>query len=91
MLEPLTVWMQSDFEVAILNYKSYSYITAYEKALAEIAEKYGFTFERMWDVPMKNEYICDDRDATPEYIKHLWEMSGPEFEKHIEEIKKAEE
>ena len=39
--------LQSDFEVAILNYKRYSYITAYEKALAEIAEKYGFTFERM--------------------------------------------
>lgn len=36
-----------DFEVAILNYKRYSYITAHGKALAEIAEKYGFTFERM--------------------------------------------
>ena len=39
--------LQSDFEVAILRYKRYSYITAYEKALAEIAEKYGFTFDRM--------------------------------------------
>lgn len=39
--------LPSDFEVAILNYKRYSYITAHEKALAEIAEKYGFTFERM--------------------------------------------
>lgn len=39
--------LPSDFEVAILNYRRYSYITAHEKALAEIAEKYGFTFERM--------------------------------------------
>lgn len=38
---------QSDFEVVILRYKRYSYITAHEKALAEIAEKYGFTVERM--------------------------------------------
>lgn len=39
--------LQSDFEVAILRYKRYSYITAHEKALHEIADKYGFTFERM--------------------------------------------
>ena len=39
--------LPSDFEVAILNYKRYSYITAHEKALSEISEKYGFTFERM--------------------------------------------
>lgn len=39
--------LQSDFEVAILGYKRYSYNTAHEKALSEIAEKYGFTFERM--------------------------------------------
>ncbi len=40
---------------------------------------------------MKNEYICDDRDITPEYLQHLWDMSESEFEKHIEELKKAEE
>lgn len=40
---------------------------------------------------MKNEYICDDRDSTPEYIQRLWEMSESEFEKHIEELKKNEE
>ena len=39
----------------------------------------------------KNEYICDDRASTPEYIQRLWEMSESEFEKRIEEMKKDEE
>ena len=31
---------------------------------------------------MKNEYICDDRTATPEYIQKLWDMTE-EFEQHL--------
>lgn len=37
----------NDFDIEIMKHKSYSYITAHEKALSELAEKYGFTVERM--------------------------------------------
>ena len=39
---------------------------------------------------MKEEYICDDRRSTPEYIQNIWKMNEAEFEKHIEELKKSE-
>lgn len=32
---------------------------------------------------MENEYICDDRTATPEYIQKLWDMTEEEFENHL--------
>lgn len=38
---------QSDFDVAILKYRGYTYNTAHEKALADLAERYGFEFVRL--------------------------------------------
>lgn len=38
----------------------------------------------------KEEYICDDRFSTPEYIQALWNMSESEFEKHIAQISEGE-
>lgn len=40
---------------------------------------------------MRNEYICDDKDSTPEYIQQLWDMTEKEFEEHIEELMKSEQ
>lgn len=39
----------------------------------------------------RNEYIADDRLATPEYFEQLKNMSEEEFAQHIEELKKQED
>ena len=38
---------QLEFDIAILRYKEYTYCTAHEKALFDLAEKYGFEFSRL--------------------------------------------
>ena len=38
---------QFDFDVAIMKYKGYTYNTAHEKALHDIAEQYGFEFTKL--------------------------------------------
>lgn len=38
---------QSDFAVAILKYKSYTYNTAHEKALLDLSKQYGFEFTKL--------------------------------------------
>ena len=38
---------QFEFDVAILKYKGYTYITAHEKALDDLSKKYGFVFARL--------------------------------------------
>lgn len=38
---------QFEFDVAIFKYKSYTYSTAHEKALRDLAEKYGFEFSKL--------------------------------------------
>jgi hypothetical protein len=38
---------QFEFDIAILKYKGYTYSTAHEKALQDLAKKYGFEFTRL--------------------------------------------
>ena len=38
---------QYEFDIAILKYKGYTYNTAHEKALRDLAEKYGFEFAEL--------------------------------------------
>ena len=39
----------------------------------------------------RNEYIADDRFATPEYFEWLKSMTEEELAEHIEGLKKQEE
>ena len=38
-----------------------------------------------------DEYIADDRRATPEYFKMLQNMTEEEFAQHIERLKQQED
>lgn len=38
---------QFEFDIAILKYKGYTYVTAFEKALQDLAGKYGFSFSKL--------------------------------------------
>lgn len=39
----------------------------------------------------EDNYIADDRQATPEYFEMLKNMTEEEFTRHIQEIKEKEE
>lgn len=40
---------------------------------------------------VRDEYIADDRRATPEYFEMLQNMTEEEFAQHIEKLKKQED